>query len=167
MGTRFVKPHGILGEKEIVAGSLEKFEYLSRQSSNRCGLLSSQIIASYPDTQTLQGSCCAPMKLESYQEQVEELKKYSRFSQIPKDPYDIPVSLAKELLSYKKDIQLTSEQQAIYDEATRLSEEGGPCCCRCWRWDAFEGLAKYLITKHEFTAGQIAEIWDFEDGCGG
>mgnify|MGYP001602013669 CR=1 FL=1 len=36
-----------------------------------------------------------------------------------------------------------------------------------WDWYAFEGLAKYLITEHDFTAGQIAEVWDLEDGCGG
>ena len=49
----------------------------------------------------------------------------------------------------------------------KLSEEGGPCCCRCWRWTTFEGQAKFLIARREFDAEAIAEIWDLEDGCGG
>ena len=107
------------------------------------------------------------MDFHRYTEQVEGLKKYSNINQIPSDPYDIPVSLAKELLEYKKTIKLTSEQQVIYDEAMQMSHEHGPCCCKCWRWDAFEGLAKYLITEHNFNAQQIAEVWDLADGCGG
>jgi len=62
---------------------------------------------------------------------------------------------------------LIPKQQVIYEEAVKLSHEGGPCCCRCWRWTAFEGQAKYLITKHNFGPEEIAEIWDLEDGCGG
>jgi hypothetical protein len=48
-----------------------------------------------------------------------------------------------------------------------MSHEGGPCCCKCWRWTAFEGQAKYLIVEKGFTAEQVASIWDLEDGCGG
>jgi len=115
----------------------------------------------------LQGACCGAMDLHRYKEQVKELKKYKHIKQIPPDPYDIPVSLARELLGYQENIKLTSGQQAIYNEAVKLSEEGGPCCCKCWRWYAFEGLAKYLITEHDFNAEQIAELWGLEDGCGG
>ncbi|MBI1972609.1 hypothetical protein HYS50_01235, partial [Candidatus Woesearchaeota archaeon] len=102
-----------------------------------------------------------------YEEQVEGLKKFSNIQQIPSDPYDIPVSLAKELLEYQKNIQLNFKQQEIYNKAMKMSMEGGPCCCKCWRWDAFEGQAKYLITEKGFTAEQIAEVWELEDGCGG
>ncbi|MBI2405446.1 hypothetical protein HYV21_00110 [Candidatus Microgenomates bacterium] len=150
-----------------VAGSLEKFEYLAKQQSNVCARLSAEQLSTYPEDARLAGSCCGPMDFHSYSEQVEGLKKYKSISQIPKDPYDIPVTLAKELLSYKDNITLNSDQQKVYDEATELSHEGGPCCCRCWRWDAFEGLAKYLITQNNFTSEQIAKIWDLEDGCGG
>ncbi len=107
------------------------------------------------------------MDLHRYQEQVEGLRKYADASQIPSDPYDVPVSLAKQLFEYDKTIQLTVDQQAIYDKATQLAKEHGPCCCRCWRWFAFEGQAKYLISKQNWSAEQIAELWDLEDGCGG
>lgn len=148
------------------AGSQEKFEYLVLQTSNSCSL-QAPTLESYTDATNLQGSCCSKMDLHRYQEQVEGLKQYSGISRIPQDPYDIPVSLAKELLGYQKDIELTAEQQAAYDGAMKLSHEGGPCCCKCWRWNAFEGQAKYLITKHNFTSEQVASVWDLEDGCGG
>jgi len=32
---------------------------------------------------------------------------------------------------------------------------------------AFEGQAKYLITRLHFAANRIASIWKLEDGCGG
>ena len=120
-----------------------------------------------PDDARIQGSCCSPMDFHKYQEQVEGLKKYTDVPQIPADPYDVPVSLAKQLFDYQKTFQLTADQQAIYDQAMKLSEEGGPCCCRCWRWIAFEGQAKYLITQKNWTSQQIAELWNLEDGCGG
>ena len=107
------------------------------------------------------------MDLHKYQEQVEGLKKYSDIPQIPQDPYDVPVSLAKQLFEYQKSIQLTADEQATYDQAMKLSEEGGPCCCRCWRWTAFEGQAKYLITEKHWSSQEIAELWNLEDGCGG
>ena len=62
----------------------------------------------------------------------------------------------------------------IYEEAKKMSHEGGPCCCgsdkldeSCWRWKVYGGLAKVLITEYNFNAEQIAEIWDISDGCGG
>lgn len=120
-----------------------------------------------PDDARIQGSCCSPMDLHRYQEQVAGLKQYADIHQIPSDPYDVPVSLAKQLFEYQKSIQLTPDQQAVYDQAMQLSEEGGPCCCRCWRWTAFEGQAKYLISELNWSAQQVAELWDLEDGCGG
>ena len=107
------------------------------------------------------------MDFQSYQHQVEELKKYAHVPQIPSDPYDVPVTLAKELFNYQKTIQLTTEQQAVYDAAMGMADEKGPCCCKCWRWIAFEGQAKYLISELHWSAKEIAAIWDLEDGCGG
>jgi hypothetical protein len=107
------------------------------------------------------------MDLHHYQEQVEGLKKYADIPQIPGDPYDVPVYLAKQLFEYQKTIQLTRDQQATYDQAMQISEEGGPCCCRCWRWNAFKGQAKYMITELNWSAKEVAELWDLEDGCGG
>ena len=146
-------------------GSEEKFAVLSSAKSSQC--CGPGFIDPKSNSDRLQGSCCSAMDFHRYEDQVEGLKKYSNIKKIPKDPYDIPVSLARELLGYQKSIKLTAKQQEIYDEAVKLSHEGGPCCCKCWRWYAFEGLAKYLITEHNFDAGQIAEIWDLEDGCGG
>lgn len=168
IGTKIAKiSHPVFSEeKALLAGSLEKFEFLVGQRSNKCGLQAANL-DSYPDDGRIQGSCCSAMDIKKYQKQVEGLEKYSNIPQIPEDPYDIPVSLTKELFEYQKNIQLIPEQQVIYDEAVKLSHEGGPCCCRCWRWTTFEGQAKYLITKHNFTADQIAGIWDLEDGCGG
>jgi hypothetical protein len=114
----------------------------------------------------LQGACCFPMDLEAYKHQLEGLKRYADVDVIPKDPYDIPVALAKRLIAYQA-IDLTAKQKALYDRATDLSEVGGPCCCRCWRFAAFDGQAKYLITRRNYTAEQIAEVWDLEEGCGG
>lgn len=107
------------------------------------------------------------MDFRHYQQQVEGLKKYAEIPQIPIDPYDVPVSLAKQLFDYQQTIQLTPAQQAVYDEAAKISKEGGPCCCRCWRWTAFDGQARYLITQMNWSSQQIAELWDLEDGCGG
>lgn len=120
-----------------------------------------------PDDARIQGSCCSPMDFHRYQEQVEGLRKYADIPQIPNDPYDVPVKLAKQLFEYQQTIQLTPEQRAVYDQAMQILAEGGPCCCRCWRWFAFEGQAKYLITELDWSAQQVAELWELEDGCGG
>src|SRR2546422_1969664 len=143
-----------------------RFAVLSRARSNQCGLQASAI-DSVAKNGYLRGACCGPMDLHRYQEQVAGLKKQGSEPEIPRDPYDIPVSLAKRLISYQQTIELNSGQQAVYDSAARLSDEHGPCCCRCWRWTAFEGQAKYLITRRRFTAEQVANVWGLEDGCGG
>ena len=141
-----------------------KFSELSNAKTNFCA--GPEVVVS-SGAERLQGSCCSKMDFHRYTEQLEGLKKYAFIGQIPADPYDIPVSLAEKLLEYQKTIRLTAEQQEIYDDAVAMSHEGGPCCCKCWRWYAFEGLAKFLITEHGFDAEQIAEVWDLEDGCGG
>jgi len=150
----------------LASGSIEKFKFLSAQNTNKCGMVLENF-DSLVDGDRIQGSCCSAMDLHRYQEQVEGLKKYSKYSVIPEDPYDIPVSLAKELFGYQKEINLTSEQQKIYDDAVNISRERGPCCCKCWRWSAFEGQSKYLIVNEGFEASQISELWDLQDGCGG
>ena len=153
----------------FAAGTQEAFDYLSTTKSSTssfCGLQPTTVDG-FADGDNIKGACCGAMDFHRYQEQVEGLKKYKNISQIPEDPYNIPVTLAKELFEYQQSITLNDQQQTIYDEAMEMSHEGGPCCCKCWRWHAFEGQAKYLITQEGFTAEQIAEIWDIEDGCGG
>ncbi len=147
-------------------GSPERFAVLSRASSNQCGLLSSAL-SRLARNGRLQGSCCSRMDLHRYREQVAGLRRFAAVPEIPRDPYDVPVTLAKRLITYDERIELSEAQQATYDRAMKLSEEGGPCCCRCWRWTAFGGQAKFLIARRGYGEKQIAEVWGVEDGCGG
>jgi len=165
IGYYFVQDSFITKIKEVSEEELQqRFNLLSNSRTNFCA---GPEIINVSNTDRLQGSCCSAMDLHRYEEQVIGLQKYSNIDKIPSDPYDIPKSLAEELLNYQKTIKLNPEQQLIYDRAVKLSHEGGPCCCKCWRWYAFEGLAKYLIIEYGFNSEQIAEIWDLEDGCGG
>ncbi len=70
---------------------------------------------------------------------------------IPPDPYDIPAATAQQAMSHY-DLQLTGDEQKSYDYAMKNSDEKGPCCCQCWRWKMYGGLAKYLIREHGFTS---------------
>ena len=143
-----------------------QFAALNRAHSNRCGMPASALEAMAPGVR-LQGACCFPMDYHSYVEQRRELeRRYADVDVIPKDPYDIPVSLAKRLIGYER-IELTPAQRRTYERAKPLSDTKGPCCCPCWRWTAFSGQAKYLITRRHYTAKQVADVWSVEEGCGG
>lgn len=154
--TQQQSPHG---------GMSSKFVELSEHGNSAC--FGQQTVLSKPDAEHLTGSCCGKMSQHRYEEQVDALQKYADIPEIPTDPYDISLPLAKKLIGYKNSIQLSAAQQGEYDGAMNMSHEGGPCCCKCWRWDAYEGLAKFLITQHGFTGEQVAEVWDLSDGCGG
>jgi hypothetical protein len=158
--------HGAMASSRMGDASLRtRFAFLSHQTSNTCNLQASGL-AAMPATARLQGSCCSPMVYASYVKQIHELARYSD-SDIPRDPYDMSVPLARKLIAYNEQILLTDAQQRTYNAAMRKAEEGGPCCCHCWRWTAFEGQAKVLIVRRRYTADQLAELWDAEDGCGG
>ena len=144
----------------------EKFAYLSQNGNSSCSASFRDSISTLPDSSRLQGSCCSPMSLHRYSEQVDGLKKYSDIAEIPPDPYDIEAGLAKKLMGYY-DINLSSEEQKAYDYAMANSDEKGPCCCKCWRWNVYGGLGKYLIQNYKFTGEQITQVWNFSDGCGG
>lgn len=153
-------------EQAIDPSTQERFDYLSTHGNSNCSTAFMNSIATMPATARLQGSCCDPMDVMRYAGQVEGLKKYLDVAEIPTDPYDIPAGLAqKALVSY--DAELTPEQQKAYDYAMANSEEKGPCCCKCWRWHAYGGLAKLLIRDHHFTGEQVTEVWNLSDGCGG
>ena len=143
-----------------------RFAVLSGRHSNQCALRPQSVDSVALDGR-LQGSCCTPMEFEHYVQQVRSLAAFRGVPQIPRDPYDIPVSQAKQLLAYDRAITLTSGEQAEYRQAMKLAHEHGPCCCHCWRWSTFEGQAKYLLTRRGFRAAQIATVWDLEDGYGG
>lgn len=157
--------------QEVNQATAAKFEYLSRNGNSSCSSTFRDSISSMLDSARLQGSCCSPMSLHRYGEQVEGLKKFKSVSgqniaEIPDDPYDIEAGLAKKLMSYY-DIELTPEEQKAYDYAMEHSSEKGPCCCKCWRWNAYGGLGKYLIRNYKFTGEQVTELWNLSDGCGG
>lgn len=143
-----------------------KFAALSKSGNSSCSGTFKDSISQMPDSNRLQGSCCSPMSMHRYKEQVKGLVKYKDISDIPSDPYDIEAGLAKKLLSYY-DLQLTPKEQKEYDYAMQNSDEKGPCCCKCWRWYVYGGLGKLLIREKGFTGQQITEVWNLSDGCGG
>lgn len=154
----------------VVAGDpayASDFSYLSQNGNSNCSKLFRESIASMPDDDMIRGSCCGPMNTHVYGEQRRGLAaKYESFKEIPQDPYNVPASLAKRMMPHLSDV-LTSEQQQAYDYAMRNSNNKGPCCCQCWRWSFYGGLGKYLVETYGFTGEQIAEVWNFSDGCGG
>lgn len=148
-----------------------RFDYLSKNGNSSCSASFRDSISSMPDDARLQGSCCSPMSMHRYREQIDGLKKFKAVAdqsidKIPDDPYDIEVGLAKEIMSYYN-MKLTPEEQKAYDYAMQNSSEKGPCCCKCWRWYVYGGLGKYLIKNHGFTGEQVTQVWNLSDGCGG
>lgn len=156
-----------LSNKEYIARVYaQDFEYLSKNGNSSCSAGFKNSIGQMADEARLQGSCCSPMNLHRYTEQREGLKKYKSIKEIPPDPYNIEAGLAKKLMAYY-DMQLTPNEQQVYDFAMQNSKEKGPCCCKCWRWFVYGGLGKYLIRERNFTGKQVVEVWDLSDGCGG
>lgn len=144
-----------------------KFTQLARHGNSSCSAGFQQAVkVGSTGGERLLGSCCSPMDIHRYREQVEGLKQYSNISEIPPDPYDIDANLAQTMMGYY-DMQLTPEEQKAYDYAMVNSNEKGPCCCKCWRWYVYGGLGKLLIQKYHFTGEQVTEIWNLSDGCGG
>lgn len=143
-----------------------RFTYLSTHGNSTCSQEFMASIALMPAGARLQGSCCSPMVLQRYVQQVRDLRKYANIAEIPPDPYDIEAGLARKIMA-AYDAKLTLAQQAAYAYAMRHSEEKGPCCCKCWRWRAYGGLAKLLIRSRGFTGPQVTEVWNLSDGCGG
>ena len=144
-----------------------KYEYLSMQHSNNCGLNPSSFATMAP-TMRLQGACCGPMDAKMYPEYVKQIQLLAHYDHryVPSNPYDMSVALARRLVAFNDSILLTPAQQKIYDAAFPLAADHAPCCCDCWRWTAFEGQAKYFIVYRRFTSRQIAELWSLDDGCG-
>ena len=161
--------HGISGITNTALAA--KFEDLSQNGNSSCSGGFKDGIANMPESERLKGSCCSPMSMHRYSEQVEGLEKFKSITGqdinlSPDDPYDIEVGLAQELIGYY-DLELSPEEQAAYDYAMLNSNEKGPCCCQCWRWYVYGGLGKYLIKNHNFTGEQLTELWNLSDGCGG
>ena len=146
------------------------FRVLSQAHTDVCAYLgdyqaNSNYISSLANNFYLQGSCCSPMDYTHYVSQINSLKNYSNIPMIPRDPYNVSASQAKQMISLAG-VAITPAQQAVYDNALKTSKEG-PCCCQCWAWYAHEGLAKVLISQFGWNAQQIADILTLEDCCGG
>ena len=150
----------------LAAGSDAKFQYLAAQSTNSCGLQADTVMG-YADSVHIQGACCNPMVMDNYRAQVQGLQQFAEVPAIPKDPYDIPASLANQLLGYDRSIKLSSSEQAVFDQAMTLTPDKAPCCCKCWRWYAHEGLAKYLIQQQHWSASQVGHVVTLINACGG
>jgi hypothetical protein len=142
------------------------FEYLNTNGNSNCSQAFLDAIASMPADARLQGSCCSPMQLDRYAKQLEGLKKYREVAEVPADPYDVEAGLAQKAMSHYGAVLSPAEQKA-YDYAMAHSDEHGPCCCKCWRWRVYGGLAKLLIHEHGFSGAQITQTWNLSDGCGG
>jgi hypothetical protein len=156
----------VRAEQSVDPATAERFDYLSTHGNSNCSTAFMNSIATMPAVARLQGSCCSPMSLGRYSRQIEGLKKFSAFAEIPADPYDVPAALAQQALA-SYDLALGTDEQRAYAYAMANSEEKGPCCCRCWRWHVYGGLAKLLIHKHGFSGEQVKEVWNLSDGCGG
>ena len=148
-----------------------KFDDLSQNGNSSCSGGFKDSILDMSEGERLKGSCCSPMSIHRYTEQVEGLAKFKTIPEqnielIPDDPYNIETGLAQQLITYY-DLELTPQEQEAYDYAMLNSNEKGPCCCKCWRWYVYGGLGKYLIQNHNFTGEQLTELWNLSDGCGG
>lgn len=144
----------------------ERFDFLSKHGNSTCSAAFTEAIARMPVTARLQGSCCAPMDRHRYGEQVEALNKYAAIPEIPPDPYDIAAGIAQKAMGFY-DLALSPDEQRAYQYAMDNSDERGPCCCRCWRWQVYGGLGKFLIREHRFTGEQLVDVWNLSSGCGG
>ena len=100
------------GETDAIA---DRFEFLSTHGNSECSIAFMKSIATMPVTARLQGSCCSPMELNRYREQLGGLAKYSAIPEIPADPYDIPVGIAQKVTPYY-DAVLDASEQASYQQ---------------------------------------------------
>ena len=160
----FLPPYSVMAEAQ--AGTEERFKYLSANGNSNCSAEFRESIATMPEAARLQGSCCGPMALHRYKEQVEGLKRYEKYPEVPPDPYDIDAGFAARMLGEYK-AELGRKDLAIYNAAMQMSAEGGPCCCKCWRWEVLGGMGRVLIRERKIDSKTLARIWDLTDGCGG
>lgn len=157
-----------VGSSPMSGVSLRKrFDYLSRQHSNNCGLQPAAF-ASMAASTRFRGACCGPMDAKLYPDYVKQIHALAKYdhSVVPSDPYNMSVELARRLVAFNDTILLTHAQQQVFNRAFTFASDHAPCCCHCWRWTAFEGQAKYLIVRRRYTARQIGTLWGLDDGCG-
>jgi len=147
------------------AGSPERFTYLAAKRSNQCGMPAAAVLR-MPSAARLQGACCGPMNSAEYRAQAIGLRAFRRMPEIPPDPYDMSVGLSKRLLRWERSIKLSRADAATYRRAMKMTHDHAPCCCPCWRWHAFRGLANDLIARRRWSAARVAHVIDLVEGCG-
>jgi len=162
-GYLFLPPYAA---KAAEAGTEEQFKFLSANGNSNCSAKFKDSIASMPETARIRGSCCGPMNLHRYKEQVDALREYAKYPEVPPDPYDIGAGFAARMLKEYKG-EPGPEHLATYNAAMEMSAEGGPCCCQCWRWEVLGGMGKVLIRERQADSKTVAKIWDLTNGCGG
>lgn len=145
---------------------IDRFDMLSSNGNSNCSAGFMDAIPTMPELSMLQGSCCSPMDEHRYGEQLQGLVAYRDIPEIPVNPYDIPASQAAQLMQYDA-LVLSPDEEAAYQFAMENSDEKGPCCCQCWRWGVYSGLAKLLIHERGFTGQDIVDVWNLSNGCGG
>ena len=69
-------------------GLVGRFKDLSENGNSTCSTKFSESIATMPPTSRIKGSCCSPMEMKRYVEQVNGLPN-TRHRAVPADPYDI------------------------------------------------------------------------------
>ena len=146
-----------------------KFGILSQATSDVCTsgyAQSAAFLNSQSSSANLQGSCCYPMVYSHYVQQINGLEAYSNISVILPDPYNVSVSLVKQMFAYAS-TPLDRAQNATFTQTLQLSKEG-LCCCQCWAWYFHEGLIKHLIiSKYNLSPSSLSNLLDLEDCCGG
>jgi len=146
-----------------------RFDYLSKQTTNSC-MITQAALVSMPASMRLQGACCSAMGYADYSRQIPALALFNHAhgtgNLVPSDPYNWSVAFVRKLTAFNDTILLTNAQQKIYTTAFRYAADKAPCCCHCYRWEAFEGQAKELIARRRYTAHEIATVWNLENGCG-
>ncbi len=166
-------PVAVTPQELLVSSNMQlRFSVLSKASTDYCSNIGNRPaiyadMVHMPRGSYLQGSCCSPMDMTHYVQQIKALKAYAHIPQIPTDPYNVPASLAITLLQYDQSIHLTPAQQATYNHAATMTDDNGWCCCQCWAWYVHSGLAKHLIATRHFSAAQVAAVINEEDCCGG
>ena len=155
-------------QKLLVSTNMRlRFDTLNQANTDFCANIGNQpaiytAMADLPRGSYLQGSCCNPMDFQHYQKQIAALKAYASIPQIAADPYNMPASLANSLMQDDQRIALTPAQQAVYNQASGMTDDHGWCCCQCWAWYTHSGLAKYLITTRNFSAAQVVTVTNVE-----
>lgn len=154
-------------DSQIISCSANVDSLLTSSPNMGGSCVGPKVSLSSTDGKYLGGQCCGAMKdLTKYHEHLEKLKQYSNIPDIPLNPHKTPIDIAKKWIDYDRQMTLNSSEQAVYNQAMKISDEGGPCCCKCWHYYVNEGIAKKLIHDYGYDARQVADFWDVSDICG-